>query len=390
MQVIVFETDSETDFSGEPANPLRSAPVSPEISAPGPRDREPPLTPEPAAVSPAVSSTAGRARATMADVARQAGVSIATVSRVFNDDPTVRPENRARVADAISMMGYRPNRLAANLRRQKAEMIGVLVSDIENPHFTEMVRAVEDRAFRTGHRVLLCNTDESVEKQRAYLEVLAAERVRGVILAASDPGAPEISELLDLEIPIVAFDREVADPRAGAVVVDNVGGMRTATEHLIALGHRRIAMVAGTLGVQTGDERLAGYRQAMEAAGLVPQVAEGGFRLARGRAAVEALAADPEITALVAGNNLMSIGALQALRAAGRRVPEDVSLVTVDDPFWAELVEPPLTTLAQPVAAMAERAVELLLAGMAAPDEAPHRVVFDLELRVRGSSAPPR
>lgn len=319
------------------------------------------------------------------DVAERAGVSPATVSRVLNSATTVGSEYRDRVLRAIDEMGYRPNRLASNLRRQKAAMIGVLISDIENPHFTQMVRAVEDAAYRRGYRILLCNTDENTEKQASYLEVLAAERVRGVILSPSDPGGEEIGELLDLDIPLVAFDRAVEDPRAGGVAVDNVGGMRVATEHLIRAGHKRIGFVGGPVSIETGARRLEGYTLAMREAGLPLLVVEGGFRIGLGRVAAEELLRKAGLTALIASNNLTTIGALQALREHGLRVPDDVALVGVDDPFWAELVEPPLTALAQPVREMAVCAVDLLFEKIGGRDETPRRVVFDFELRVRGS-----
>ena len=321
----------------------------------------------------------------MSEVAEKARVSPATVSRVLNGAPSVGSEYRERVLAAIEEMGYRPNRLASNLRRQKAEMIGVLVSDIENPHFTQMVRAVEDAAYRRGYRVLLCNTDETAEKQRSYLEMLAAERVLGVIVSPSSPVGLEISELLDLGIPVIAFDREVRDTRADAVVGENVGGMRLATEHLIRAGHERIGFVSGSVEVETGAERLAGYEVAMRGAGLEPRSADGEFRIEGGRWAADELLGNGDLTALVAANNLSSIGALQAIRARRLRVPEDVAFVAVDDPFWAELVEPPLTTLAQPVREMAESAVELLFERISGERKEPRRVVFDFELRVRGS-----
>ncbi len=321
----------------------------------------------------------------MSEVAERAGVSPATVSRVLNGATSVGPEYRERVLAAIEEMGYRPNRLASNLRRQKAEMIGVLVSDIENPHFTQMVRAVEDAAYRRGYRVLLCNTDETPEKQRSYLEMLAAERVLGVIMSPSEPGGLEISELLDLEIPVIAFDREVEDLRADAVVGENVGGVRLATEHLIRAGHERIGFVSGSVEVETGAERLEGYEAAMRGAGLEPRWAGEGFRIEDGRWAADELLGAGGLTALIAANNLTSIGALQTIRARGLRVPEDVAFVAVDDPFWAELVEPPLTTLAQPVREMAESAVELLFERIGGGRKEPRRVVFDFELRVRGS-----
>ena len=186
---------------------------------------------------------------TIKTVAEQAGVSPATVSRVLSGAGHVRPEYRERVLRTVADLDYRPNRLASNLRRRTTETLGVVVSDIENPHFTQMVRAVEDAAYGRGFRVLLCNTDETAEKQRAYLGVLAAERVVGVILAPSDPAGEEIGRLIDLGIPVVAFDRMVDDPRADAVIVDNAEGARRATEHLIRAGHERIGFVSGPAAI---------------------------------------------------------------------------------------------------------------------------------------------
>jgi len=328
----------------------------------------------------------GRRTERIRDVAERAGVSPATVSRVLNGVGSVNEDLRRKVLDVVEELDYRPNRLARNLRRQNAEMIGVVISDIENPHFTAMVRAVEDAAFRNDYRVLLCNTDEAGDKQRVYLEMLAAERALGVILSPSDPGGAEIGDLLDLGIPVVAFDRAVDDPRADAVVVDGRAGARRATEHLIAAGHERIGFIGGPVTVETGADRLAGYQQAMAGADLKPRVAEGGFRMAGGRGATDKLlaGANPP-TALVVANNLMTIGAMQTLKAYKLAVPDEIALVAIDDPFWAELVDPPLTTLAQPVRGMADTAVRLLLERIAHGRTEPRRVSFDLKLHVRGS-----
>jgi DNA-binding LacI/PurR family transcriptional regulator len=318
------------------------------------------------------------------DVAQRAGVSPATVSRVINDSAAVGDPKRELVLAAIEELGYRPNRLASNFRRRQTKMIGVVVSDIENPHFTEMVRAVEDAANLRGHRVLLCNTDEDTAKQRDYLGVLAAERVAGVILSPSDGRAAEIAELLDHGISLVAFDRRVADRRADAVVVHNTAGARAGTEHLLAGRHERVGFVGGPVGVQTADERRAGYEQAMAAVGLAPRIADGRFRTEAGRAAAGELI-DGGASALLVGNNLMTIGALRAVKERGLRIPDDVALVSIDDPPWAELTDPPLTTLAQPVRQMAEAAVGLLLERIDDGRTRRKQCVFELVLRHRGS-----
>lgn len=321
----------------------------------------------------------------MSDIAKRAGVSTATVSRVLADVPTVHPHYRERVLRTVEELGYRPNRLGKYLRLQRAETIGIVVSDVENPHFTEMVRKVEDAAYRRGWRVLLCNTDEKADKQRSYLEVLSDERVSGVILSTTNPEGAEIAQLLDSGIPVVAFDRTVDDSRADAIVSASGSAARLATEHLLRSGHRRLGFVGGPVNTETGADRLEGYERAMRVAKLTPSWADGEFRIEGGEVATETLLRRDNPTALVVANNLMTIGALRALRFRRLRVPEDVALVAIDDPFWAELVLPPLTTLAQPVRQMADAAVEFLFERITGERAQARRLVLDLELRVRGS-----
>lgn len=321
------------------------------------------------------------------DVAKRAGVSPATVSRVLNGSAVVRPAKRDLVLGVVEELGYRPNRIAANLRHQRVQMIGVVVSDIENPHFTQMVRAIEDTAYLKGYPVLLCNTDEDPAKQREYLGVLIAERVAGLVISPTEAAAPEISELIDHGAAVVAFDRGVEDRRADAVVVANAEGARSATEHLLLAGHKRVGLVAGLSGVETAAKREEGYEQAIRSAGLMPMVARGDFRVEGGkRAAAELI--DKGATAIVVANNMMAIGALRATREAGLSVPQDLSLVAIDDPNWAELTDPPLTTLAQPVRSMAAEAVSLLLGRVEGYRTRRKEKVFGFELRHRGSCCP--
>jgi LacI family transcriptional regulator len=325
--------------------------------------------------------------ATIKQVAERAQVSSATVSRVLNGDQRVAPDLRTRVLKAARDLKYRRNSVARNLRRRQSETIGVVVSDIENPHFTQSVRSIEDAAYKQGYRVILCNTDETAEKQSAYLEVLAAEQVIGIILAAASPSDPTITAVLDMGIPIVAFDRSVDDQRADAVIGDNIEAARVATDHLVKkAGRRNVGFISGRLEIQTGVDRLKGYQDAMLDLGLPTVLGHGGFRLGSAQQATRDLLADnPLLDGLVIANNLMTIGALKALRTAGKRIPDDVAVVSIDDPPWAALVDPSMTTLGQPVRQMALRAFELLMDQITTQRTAARVVVFSFELCVRHS-----
>lgn len=321
------------------------------------------------------------------DVAKRAGVSAATVSRVLNGRSEVRSAARERVLSAVADLDYRPNRLARSLRRKATETVAMVVSDIENPHFAEAVRAAEDAVYQRGYRLLLCNSDESASKQQTYLDVLAAECVSGVIVAPSDPTDPGIKRLLDQSIPVVAFDRAVADPRADAVIGNNLDAARVATTHLIESGHSAIGLVSGPLDTTTGRDRLAGYEDAMRRAGLDTRFEFGGFRMDEGEQATLRLADSTRgLSALVVANNLMAAGALKALRTRGLSIPDNVALVSIDEPFWVEFVDPPMTTMAQPIRVMATSAVELLFERIEGVRTESRRLTFDFTLHIRASS----
>jgi LacI family transcriptional regulator len=319
------------------------------------------------------------------DVAERASVSVATVSRVLNADSSVDPEFRERVRKAVAELGYRPNRLARNLRRQKMEALGIVVPDIENPHFAEAVRIIEGVAIEMGYRVLVCNTDEDEARQAACLRMLADERVGGIVLSPSDPDG-DLTQLRDLGIPVVTIDRALKNARTDLIVADNVPAVRLATQRLIDAGHQRIAFVGGRSEVETGSERQEGYLAAIVGAGLRPIMASGAFRRDAARVAVTGLLreADPP-SALIVANNLMALGALQAIRDRGLRVPDDIAIIAVDNPDWAELLDPPLTVLAQPIRAMATQAVELLVRRIRGEEFSPVHDIHPLELIIRSS-----
>lgn len=319
------------------------------------------------------------------DVARHASVSVATVSRVLNGDPNVDAGLRDRVRTAVAELGYRPNRLARNLRRQHMEALGVVVPDIENPHFAEVVRVIEIFAIKLGYRVLVCNTDENADRQAACLRMLADERVSGIVLSPSDPDG-SIDQLTSLGIPVVTIDRALTHATTDLIVADNVPAVRLATRRLIDAGHRRIAFVGGRSEVETGSERQEGYVAAVEGAGLDRILANGGFRRDPAMQAVAALLRQPAPpSALVVANNLMALGALQAIRDCGLRVPDDIAIIAVDNPDWSELLDPPLTVLAQPIRTMATQAAELLIRRIRGEDFPPVHSVHQLELIVRRS-----
>ncbi len=320
------------------------------------------------------------------DIAKLAGVSSATVSRVISGARPVSESTRERVLATAQHFGYQPSQLARNLRRGRAATVGVLVSDIENAHFATMVRAIEEALYARGTRVLFCNTGEDTAKQSSYLEVMAAERVMGVVISPTPEGDSAVSRLMDLGTPVVAIDRPVSDPRADSVVTDNAVAMAKGTQLLVDSGRRHIGWI-GRDSVWTNSERLAGYRSAVELAGLQPITAVSDFTVQGGYLAAEMLLDDhPDLDGLVISNNHMTIGALQALRARGILVSDRMGVVAFDDPPWASLVDPPLTTVAQPIWGMANAAVDRLFMRIADISLPPEQICVECQLQIRASS----
>jgi LacI family transcriptional regulator len=327
---------------------------------------------------------------TISDVAAAADVSKATVSRVLNGASSVDAGLAARVHSVVRELGYRPNGIARNLRRAQTSVWCLIISDIRNPFFTDVVRGIEDRASASGYSLVLCNSDESLDKEATYLDLAVAEVMAGVVIAPASSQDTRIDTVLDRGIPVVAMDRLVARDPVDAVVVDSVGGALAATAHLLDAGYARVGCVTGPQHTTSGAGRLEGWRRAHAAAGVQADpglVRHADFMEAGGLAAArELLSAAAPPDAFFVANNLMTLGVLEAVAEAGLRIPDDIGLVTFDDPAWARLTHPALTAVAQPTYEMGLRAAELLEARIAGAAGAPEHVVMQATLQVRESS----
>ncbi|MEW2106780.1 LacI family transcriptional regulator [Streptomyces cellulosae] len=315
--------------------------------------------------------------ATMADVARSAGVSIATVSHVLNGTRPVLPHTRQAVLDAVEELGYTPNTLARSLVTARTRSIGLAVSAISNPYFTEILQGVEAAALECGYSLLIADPHDDPAHERKVVQLLHERRVEGMIVAPSPEPGELLAYLKRHEVPAVFLDRLVGSPadddrplfdQVCAESTEPTAGLVT---HLAGLGHRRIGLVAGLPGLSTTTERITGYRHGLAAAGLPydERILVHGDSEAAGaeRATAELLRLGSRPTALVTANNAMTIGALRALRAHGLSVPKDIALCCFDDFAWADLFSPRLTAVSQPSRDIGARAVQMLLDRIADP-----------------------
>lgn len=322
------------------------------------------------------------------DVADAAGVSTATVSRVLADKPHVRPEIRNQVLAVVEQLNYRPNRVARSLRAQKSTIIGLIVSDIRNPFFTWVSRAVEDAAYQHGYSLFQCNADEDPDKEAMYLDLMQDENVAGVILSPTRDTADAFAKKVKLDIPMVVIDRRVRGVDVDSVVIDNVEAAYKIISHLIADGHRRIGAMFG-MGSATGRERHDGFRQALEAHGLDLHPELVSYVNAREEEGYQTtyrllnLAHPPD--AIFTSNAVLSAGAFRALRESGRRIPADIAFASFDETTWASLVDPAITVIEQPTDEIGQTATELLLNRIEEPDRSTREVILKGKLIVRHS-----
>ena len=336
------------------------------------------------------------------DVARRAGVSVATVSYVLNQGPRgVSEDKRRRVLDAVEALGYRPNAIARSLRARRTRILGLVLPNSASPYFAALSHTVEEAAAARGYQVVVSNAADSPAREASQIEALLRLRVDGVIWVPADrrPSSRDAAHVVGVvrpDVPTVQVDRALPGSAGDYDVVmsDNAGGGRLAADHLVALGHRRVAVISGRREHVHAQQRLAGARRRLAESGieLPPDlVAFTDFTYAAGAAAPArwlALPPGERPTAIVAGNDRTAIGVLHAAAQAGVRVPQDLSVVGFNDTPQAAFTVPPLTTVAQPLDAIAAEAVDRLLARIERPAQAPPPAIRQLPVRlvIRGST----
>jgi LacI family transcriptional regulator len=330
--------------------------------------------------------------ATIKEVARRANVSVGTVSNVLSGAVPVSHALKQRVLDVIRELDYHPNHVARSLKIRQTKMIGMVVSDITNAFFPQVVRGAEDAAWKHNYILITFNSDDQADRERQLLSALRTRRVDGVLLvAASTEGdLSHISGTVEAGIPVICIDRPIASLPLDSISVDNIAGSRAAVEHLLDCGHKRIGILTGNLNIQVGRDRLEGYRLALRSAGIPEDPAlleNGGFRAEAGYTASLELLKRACPSAVFTANAMMALGLLRAANELGLRCPEDLAIATFDDPVFSQAVRPGLTCVAQPAYEMGYQGVELLLGRLNDPTRPPAHVRLDTELRVRQSTA---
>jgi LacI family transcriptional regulator len=329
--------------------------------------------------------------ATVKDVAQLAGVSAMSVSRVINDQPGVSVETRRKVEKAIAQLNYAPSRIASSLVSAKTQTIGLIVPDVSNPFFAPIVRGAETAARKAGYRVLLCNSESDLRLERDYVSDLVSHRVEGLIVApVGDKSKGHLGQLVQGHFPLVLIDRHIAGLDCDSVTLDNVTSARKMVDHLLSVGHRRIAHITDSDDVSTGRERLQGFKEALAGAGVAfssdlvfhtSADQSGGYRTMQ-----QILDLDPRPSAVFAVNNMTAVGAVQAVREAQLNVPNDISLVCFDDVQHLAVVAPFLTVIDQPAETMGSVAAQLLLERIGGrAGERSRRITFQGKLIVRAS-----
>lgn len=298
-------------------------------------------------------------------VARKAGVSTATISRVLADFKGVREETRKKVINVIEQLNYEVNAVARSLRQQRTYTIGIIVGNVLSQFYSIIAKSVEDTAKKAGYNLILCNGDDDPQKELEYLKILKSNRVDGIILTPTGKNSEYINYLIDSGTKVVLLDRLVENVSCDAVLVDNFKGAYTATKYLTDQGYRKIAIITGFLDRTTGKKRLNGYLVALKEAGIKKDhklIKIGDFKKESGISLTKDLISSLPIPEAIFVTNIdMTLGALIAIKEAGLKIPDDIGIVGFDDPDWSTVIDPPLTTINQPVYNLGATASEVLI-----------------------------
>ncbi len=327
------------------------------------------------------------------DIADASGVSTATVSHVINNTRFVTDETRARVEEVISRFNYYPNAQARSLASGRSTTLGLVVSDLANPFFPELVKAIEATAYEHGYDVLLANTSYDAARTLNYVHRFIERRLAGVVLMTSELDARLIDELACKAVPVVFLDLGSAGAHMSNIIVDYERGIEDAIKHLHQLGHQRIAFIGGPHKLRSAQKRLQAFHDSLarHLPHVAPHIYEGDFQFAGGeKAANQMLATNPKPTAVVVANDMMALGVMRACHIAGVRVPEDLSIIGYDDIAFAAFTEPGLTTVCLPRAELGRQAVTALMATINHPERQGVEMHVSTYLVERGSTAPPQ
>jgi DNA-binding LacI/PurR family transcriptional regulator len=325
-------------------------------------------------------------------VAEKAGVSIATVSRVINDSPTVNPETRMKVQQVIKDLKFKPNRVAKRLRNKNASsnLLGVLIPDIQNPFYVEVLRGIEDVAFENKYALIMCNFLQDEKKEKLYLDILQSESIDGLIAAPTSEHDQHVINLLKRGMPIVCVDRGLVGVDVDVVLVENQKGAFSAVDYLAKSGYKRIAYISGLPQIPSSQQREEGYLEALKANGLKVDkslIKYGNSRHESGvKLCSELLDLPKPPDALFCGNNLITLGALETIHKRGVKIPSEIAIIGFDDMYWSISLNPPLTAVRQPAYEIGKLAAEQLISRINNPSRPTMSMVLKTELMIRSSS----
>jgi LacI family transcriptional regulator/LacI family repressor for deo operon, udp, cdd, tsx, nupC, and nupG len=325
------------------------------------------------------------------EVAKKAGVSIATVSRVINNNPNVNPETKLKVEKVIKALNFTPNRVAKRLRNKNASsnLLGVLIPDIQNPFYVEVLRGIEDIAYEYKYALIMCNFSQDEKKEKLYLDILQSESVDGLIAAPTGEQDQKVINLVKSGLPIVCVDRGLSGVDVDVVLVENRKGAFSAVDHLAKSGYKRIAYISGLPQIPSSQQREKGYNDALVANSLPLDkdlIKYGDSRHESGvKLCQELLDLPSPPDAIFTGNNLITLGALETIHKRGLSIPHDVAIIGFDDMYWSISLNPPLTAVRQPAYEIGKRAAELLIQRITDPKRPTVNMILKTELMIRSS-----